>query len=157
YRRTHKHLNNCRGRPHCEGCAPGTTERKHTVNTNHSDVKRGAMITLAGAAILAAALAGCSSNGHVASTSASNTKVLIDGQDQKVQGNVACMTSNGTVKIAIGGVATGVGAMVTDANPPQVQSVVLGNVNGVSLGWAQAGKGNAQATKHGSTYKITGT
>jgi lipoprotein LpqH len=115
------------------------------------------MITLAGAAILSAALAGCSSNGHVASTSASNTKVLIDGQDQKVQGTVACLTSNGTVKIAIGGAATGVGAMVTDANPPQVQSVVLGNVNGVSLGWAPASKGNAQATKYGSTYKITGT
>jgi lipoprotein LpqH len=115
------------------------------------------MITLAGAAILAAALTGCSSNGHVASTRASNTKVLFDGQDQKVQGNVACVTSNGTVKIAIGGAATGVGAMVSDANPPQVQSVVLGNVNGVSLGWAPAGKGNAQATKDGSTYKITGT
>jgi ipoprotein LpqH len=127
------------------------------VNTSNAGVKRGAMITLAGAAILAAALAGCSSNGHVASTSASNTKVLIDGQDQKVQGNVACVTTNGTVKIAIGGAVTGVGAMVTDANPPQVQSVVLGNVNGVSLGWAPTGHGNAQATKHGSSYKITGT
>ena len=71
--------------------------------------------------------------------------------------NAACVKSNGTVKIAIGGQATAVGAMVTDANPPQVQSVALGNVNGVSLGWAPAGQGNAQATKDGSTYKITGT
>jgi lipoprotein LpqH len=126
------------------------------MNTSHAGVKRGAMITLAGAAILAAALAGCSSNGHVASTSASNTKVLIDGQDQKVQGNVACVRSDGTVKIAIGGVATGVGAMITDANPPQVQSVGLGSVNGLSLGWSPAGQGSAQATKDGSTYKITG-
>jgi ipoprotein LpqH len=127
------------------------------MNTSHAGVKRGAMIILGGAAILAAALAGCSSNGHVASTSESNTKVLIGGQDQKVRGNVACVTSNGTVKIAIGGAATGVGAVVTDANPPQVQSVVLGNVNGVSLGWAPAGQGNARATKDGSAYKIIGT
>ena len=62
---THKHLNNYRAAP--------------------------SMIILGGAAILVAALAGCSSNGHVASASASNTEVLIGGQDQKVRGDVACV------------------------------------------------------------------
>ena len=48
--------------------------------------------------------------------------------------------------------------MLTDANPPEVKSVGLGNVNGVTLAYAAgAGQGNASATKNGNSYKITGT
>lgn len=55
-----------------------------------------------------------------------------------------------------GGVPTGIGAVLTDANPPVVKSVALGNVNGVSLGVGGT-TGKANATKDGSTYKISGT
>jgi len=133
-------------------------------------MKREVMITVGAAAILGVALAGCShsgpvraGNGAVASTSASNTKVLVDGHDQSVQGTVACTTAAGTVNIAIGGTTagagsapTGIGAVLTDANPPVVKSVALGNVNGVSLGVGGT-SGSATATKDGNSYKITGT
>jgi lipoprotein LpqH len=87
--------------------------------------------------------------------------VLIDGKDQNVKGQVACTTAAGNVNIAIGGsgstgVPTGIGAVLTDASPPVVTSVALGNVNGVSLGVGGT-TGKAQATKDGSTYKISGT
>jgi ipoprotein LpqH len=132
-------------------------------------MKRELIITVGAAATLAAALAGCShhdgavsvGNAAVAPAGTSNTKVLIDGKDQNVTGQVACSTAAGNVNIAIGGsgsagVPTGIGALLTDASPPVVKSVALGNVNGVSLGVGGA-TGKAQATKDGSTYKITGT
>jgi lipoprotein LpqH len=133
-------------------------------------MKRELMITAGTAAILAVAVVGCShhdravgvGNAAVAPAGASNTKVLVDGKDQNVKGQVACTTAAGTVNIAIGGgagssgVPTGIGAVLTDANPPVVKSVALGNVNGVTL--AVGGTtGKANATKDGSSYKITGT
>lgn len=80
-----------------------------------------------------AGLSGCSSNksttsgGESSSTGstsastgggqASGTKVLIDGQDQHVTGSVVYTTAAGNVNIAIGGAATGIAAVLTDANP----------------------------------------
>ncbi len=73
-------------------------------------------------------------------------------------GSVVCTTAAGNVNIAIGGAATGIAAVLTDANPPEVKSVGLGNVNGVTLGYTSGtGQGKAEASKSGSTYKITGT
>jgi lipoprotein LpqH len=120
---------------------------------------------MAGAAILAASISGCSSNkgtttsgGGVTASTGGTTKVIIDGKDQNVTGSVVCTTSGGNTTIAVGGAATGIGAVLTDANPPGVKSVGLGNVNGVTLSYAQgSGQGNASATKNGNSYKITGT
>ena len=63
------------------------------------------------------------------------------------------------MNIAIGGASTGIGAVLTDASPPSVKSVGLGNVNGVTLGYTPGvpGAGKAEATKDGSKYKISGT
>jgi lipoprotein LpqH len=82
--------------------------------------------------------------------------VIIDGKDQNVTGSVVCTTAGGNVNIAIGGAATGIAAVLTDANPPGVTSVGLGNVNGVTLAYAAGSGGNASATKDGNKYKITG-
>ncbi len=135
-------------------------------------MKRGLTVAVAGAAILAAGISGCSSNkstsgssGSSSGTSASataggaaGTKVSIDGKDQNVQGTTVCTTAGGSVNIAIGGAATGIAAVLTDASPPQVKSVGLGNVNGVTLGYTSGtGQGNATASKDGNTYKISGT
>src|SRR5271168_1879566 len=131
-------------------------------------MKRKVLIMAGTAATLATVLVGCSNhdkathvgNAAVAPAGASNTKVLVDGKDQNVKGQVACSTAAGSVNIAIGGgsgssgVPTGIGAVLTDANPPVVKSVALGNVNGVSLG---VGGTTGNATKDGSTYKISGT
>mgnify|MGYP001551097788 CR=1 FL=1 len=40
--------------------------------------------------------------------------------------------------------------------PERPLTEVLGNVNGVTLQYAQGGQGNASATKDGNTYKVTG-
>ena len=128
-------------------------------------MNRGLTVAVAGAAILVVGLSGCSSDKKTSSgsssagtaVSGSGTKVLIDGQDQHITGTTVCSTVAGNVNIAIGGAATGIAAVLTDANPPVVTSVGLGNVNGVTLAYAAAGGGgNASATKDGNKYKITG-
>jgi lipoprotein LpqH len=120
-------------------------------------VKRGILVGVAGAAIVVAGLAGCSSN--KSSSGTTTAKVTIDGQAQNVAGTVSCVSSNGNLNIGIGNTSTGIGAVLSDANPPVVQSVGLGNVNGVSLGYSDAApsQGKADVTKNGNSYKITGT
>ncbi|OBK23040.1 hypothetical protein A5634_06255 [Mycobacterium asiaticum] len=135
-------------------------------------MKRGLTVAVAGAAILVVGLSGCSdkktssgSGSSSAATSASSggggasgTKVIIDGQDQHVTGSTVCTTVAGNVNIAIGGQAAGIAAVLTDASPPEVKSVALGNVNGTALGYTSGtGQGKAEATKNGNAYKITGT
>ncbi|MGB3331717.1 lipoprotein LpqH [Mycobacterium sp. SMC-14] len=143
-------------------------------------MKRSVTVAAAAAAIAVVGLSGCSSDkktesvheSHSSSASSSsgssasvnvggaaaNTKVTIDGQDQNVSGTTVCTTMAGDVNIAIGGAATGIAAVLTDANPPEVKSVGLGNVNGVTLAYtAGTGQGEAKATKDGNEYKISGT
>jgi len=137
-------------------------------------VNREILLAAAGAVIVVAGLTGCSSNKSntsssssssavtasvSATTGASTAKVLIDGQDQNVRGQVSCVSAAGNINIGIGDATTGVGAVITDADPPAVHSIGLGNVNGVTLGYSDTvpGQGNAQATKDGNSYKITGT
>ena len=141
-------------------------------------MKRGFVIAVGGAAIVIAGLSGCSSDekkSEGASTSAATsapgtasvsataapsgggTKVMIDGQDQNVAGTVVCSAMGGNMNIAIGDAATGIAAVVSE-DGSNVQSVGLGNVNGVTLGYQQGtGQGEAKAEKDGSAYKISGT
>jgi lipoprotein LpqH len=141
-------------------------------------VKRGFVIALGGAAIVIAGMSGCSSAKKSESTSSSasssgksasasagataapsggGTKVSIDGQDQNVKGTVVCSAMGGNMDIAIGDAATGIAAVLS-SDGSTVQSVGLGNVNGVTLGYQSgAGQGDAKATKDGNSYKITGT
>ena len=130
-------------------------------------MKRGFVVAVGGMAILVAGLSGCSSDdkksettGETSSAAAAEGKstVTIDGQDQAVQGTVVCSSMGGNMNIAIGDAATGIAAVVSEGDSPTVQSVGLGNVNGVTLGYQSGtGQGEAKAEKDGSTYKITGT
>ena len=132
-------------------------------------MKRSITVAAAGLAIVVVGLSGCSSdkksssvssNGSTvaASSGSATAKVTIDGKDQTVQGTVACTSAAGNFNIAIGGAQTGIGVVLTDAAPPGVKSVGLGNVNGVTLGYATgSSSGSASASKNGNTYKITGT
>ena len=86
-----------------------------------------------------------------------SSKVIIDGKDQNVQGTTICTKAGGNISIAVGGNQTGISVVLADANPLGVKAVQLGNVNGVTLQYAQGGQGNAAATKDGNTYKVTGT
>jgi lipoprotein LpqH len=139
-------------------------------------VKRGFLVAVGGAAIVIAGLSGCGSDEPQAGSESptttagaatgggsdtdSSAKVTIDGKDQNIQGSVTCATTGGTVNIAFGqaGAAGGLGAVLGEGDPPPVQSVALGNIDGVTLGFAPGTPGaNAEATKDGNTYKITGT
>ena len=139
-------------------------------------MKRGFVIAVGGAAIVIAGLSGCSSgekksespatttaeatNGGATATAAPSgggTKVTIDGQDQNVAGTVVCSAMGGNMNIAIGDATAGIAAVVSE-DGANVQSVGLGNVNGVTLGYQTGtGQGDAKATKDGNTWKISGT
>ena len=129
-------------------------------------MKRGFLVAVGGAAIVIAGLSGCSSGDKKAETSGETssaasaqgkTTVTIDGKDQAVQGTVVCSSMGGNMNIAIGDAATGIAAVVSE-DGKTVQSVGLGNVNGVTLGYqAGAGQGEAKAEKSDKTWKISGT
>lgn len=135
--------------------------------------KQQILVGIAAAATVAAGLAGCSSNKSGTSESSSNTpaaggtsapapggsKVIIDGQTQNVAGQATCTQVNGNLSIGIGDPTAGIGAVVTNADPPVVQAVGLGNLTGVTLGYSAGAQNqaNAQATKSGNSYTIKGT
>ena len=130
-------------------------------------MKRGFVVAVGGLAIVIAGLSGCSSEdkksettGETSTAAAAEGKstVTIDGTDQAVQGTVVCSSMGGNMNIAIGDAATGIAAVVSEGDSPTVQSVGLGNVNGVVLGYTSGtGQGEAKAEKDGNTYKISGT
>lgn len=130
--------------------------------------QRGILVGIAAAATVVAGLAGCSSNkSNTSSNTSSNPsspaaaaeKVVIDGQPQNVTGPVSCTQAGGNTNIGIGDASNGIGAVVSDADPPVVQAVGLGNLTGVTLGYAAGapGQGTVQATKNGNAYTIKGT
>jgi lipoprotein LpqH len=136
------------------------------------------VVAIGGAAIVIAGLSACSSDKKSESSSSSKesssasvsatasataapsgggTKVSIDGQDQNVSGTVVCSSMGGNMNIAIGDAATGIAAVLS-SDGATVQSVGLGNVNGVTLGYQSGtGQGDAKATKDGNSYNISGT
>lgn len=129
-------------------------------------MKVGFLVAVGGAAIVVAGLSGCGSGENsettgdttTAAAAEGTTTVTIDGQDQQVEGTVVCSSMGGNMNIAIGDATTGIGAVVSEGDSPTVQSVGLGNVNGVTLGYQSGtGQGDAKAEKDGDTYKISGT
>lgn len=114
------------------------------------------------AVVVVAGLSGCSSQDKTpkevpassGAAASSDTRVTIDGTDQKVEGTAVCSAMGGTTNIAIGGAATGIAAVLGAGD--SVTSVGLGNVNGVTLAVAP-GVGEAKAVKDGKTYTISGT
>jgi lipoprotein LpqH len=129
--------------------------------------KHGILVGIAAAATVVAGLAGCSSNKSGTSESSSSSsapapggnKVIVDGQAQNVTGQVSCTQVNGNLSIGIGDPTTGIGAVLTNADPPVVQAVGLGNLTGVTLGYSAGApnQASAQATKSGNSYTIKGT
>jgi ipoprotein LpqH len=129
-------------------------------------VKHGFAVGVAGLAIVVASCAGCSS--HKSKTGASNApapadtapQVIVDGKNQNVSGPVTCTPAGNNINITVGDAANGVGAVVSNDNPPIVHAVGLGAVNGITLGYADAAKGqegSAGAAVSGKYYQIKGT
>ncbi|OBI16156.1 hypothetical protein A5712_27100 [Mycobacterium sp. E2327] len=129
-------------------------------------MKRGIVVGVAGVAVAVAACAGCSSNKSSTGASSSSApaaagpQVVVDGQNQNVSGQVTCNSANGVTTIGIGDPTAGVGAVVSNDNPPIVHSVGLGSVNGIALGFSDAAPNqasNAGAAVNGKSYAIKGT
>jgi ipoprotein LpqH len=122
-------------------------------------VKHAILVGVTAVGMVVGSLAGCSNKSSTSSPSGSAAKVTVDGRNQNVTGLVSCTPAGGNLNIAIGDPTNGIGAVITTANPPAVQSVGLGNVNGVTLGFAAAApnQGNVQAAKNGNSYTIKGT
>jgi len=129
-------------------------------------VKRGIVIGVAGVAVAVAGLAGCSSNKSGTSTSSSSSatpagpQVIVDGQNQNIGGQVTCNANGSNVNIGIGDASNGIGAVVSNDNPPIVHAVGLGSVNGITLGFSDAAPnqgGNAGAAQDDKSYTIKGT
>jgi lipoprotein LpqH len=128
-------------------------------------VKRGIVVGVAGVAVVVAACAGCSSNksntgASSSAPAAAGPQLIVDGQNQNVTGQITCNSANGNTAIGIGDATAGLGAVVSNDNPPIVHSVGLGNVNGVTLGFSDAAPNqasNAGAALNGKSYAIKGT
>jgi ipoprotein LpqH len=124
-------------------------------------VKRGIVVGVAGAAVVVAGCAGCSSNKNPgASNSPAGPQVIVDGKSQNVSGPVTCTPAGKNINIGIGDPSSGVGAVLSNDNPPIVHAVGLGAVDGITLGYADAAKGqggSAGAAVSGKSYQIKGT
>lgn len=122
--------------------------------------RREISVGLMAAATAVVGLAGCSgSKPDAGASSAGSEKVVVDGQTQEISGPVRCTPADANLGISIGDPTNGVGAVITTANPPAVQSVGLGDVNGITLGYSAASPspGVVVATKDGNSYTIKGT
>lgn len=130
-------------------------------------MKRAIAAGVLGSTVVVASVAGCSSSTTKSASSSSSsasaapivTKVIVDGQDQGVAGTATCTVAGENTNIGIGDPTNGVGAVVSNTDPPAVHAVGLGSPNGSTLGYSDAaqGQGSAEATKVGNSYKITGT
>lgn len=127
-------------------------------------MKRGILVGVAGVAMVVAACVGCSSKSNTGSSSsapsAAGPQVIVDGQAQSVSGQVTCTPAGDNINIGVGDATAGVGAVISNGNPPIVHSVGLGSVNGVTLGFSDAAPnqaGNAGAAVSGKSYAIKGT
>ncbi|MGX9672613.1 lipoprotein LpqH [Mycobacterium sp. HM-7] len=88
---------------------------------------------------------------------AGQAEVTVDGVRQNITGNVVCTNAVGNFNIAIGQKVSGV-AVVLTPDGATVHSVILGNINGVILGYQQGmSGGQATSTKDGTTYIISGS
>ncbi|BBY99488.1 lipoprotein LpqH [Mycolicibacterium fallax] len=140
-------------------------------------VKRTLVLAVGSAAIVAAGLAGCSSDKSAsdqakdamssvtsAVTSATDAvkgnpepghaKMTVDGEEQDISGVAVCTPTGADMTIAIAGEDGGVSVVVAE-DASKVTSVGLGTVDGVGLSVSPAG-GDATASKDGKTYKVKG-
>ena len=129
-------------------------------------MKRALAAGVVGTTLVVAGLVGCSSSTKPSSSPSGSTtsspivtKVVVDGQDQNVTGAATCTVAGDNTNIGIGDPTDGVGAVVSNTDPPAVHAVGLGSPNGSTMGYSDAAQsaGSAEATKVGNSYKITGT
>ena len=130
------------------------------------------VVGLVGLAAAAAVLVGCSDNksGPASATAAGGSQVSTGGSSEvKVDGkdlagldmnSVTCVKQGGKINVASGAIngQAGLAVVMTDANPPTVDSLGM-SVDGNALAVTNtmgAKVGSADVKVDGSTYTITG-
>src|ERR1700754_3816382 len=130
------------------------------------------VVGVVGLAAAAAVLVGCSDNksGPAAATAAGgaqvstggSTEVKVDGKDLSGldMKSVTCVKQGGKINVASGAIngQAGLAVVMTDANPPTVDSLGV-SVDGSALAVTNtmgAKVGAAEVKVHGSTYTING-
>lgn len=122
-------------------------------------MNRGFVVTVAGAAIVVAGLAGCSSNkaesnGVTAAAGKGEAKVTVDGKDQTINGDIGCTTTGETVAISIGDQSKGLVGATLQGNDVQTVGIIL---DGQPLAYTRGVPGgDATLKKDGSKYNISG-
>ncbi|MFT4396863.1 lipoprotein LpqH [Gordonia lacunae] len=117
------------------------------------------IIPVLGAAALAAALTACGSDDSASGGTDAEATVTVDGKELELADKtVGCTDAAGKVTIGIGsGGGSGIGVVLTSGDSPEVESVGLGSLDGVTLGYQKgAGGGSADVTKDGDTYTVKG-
>lgn len=113
-----------------------------------------------GAAALAVAVTACGSDDSGSDGTDAEASVTVDGKEVELADkSVGCTNAGDKVTIGIGSGSgtSGVGVVLSSGDSPEVESVGLGSVDGVTLGFQKGlGDGKAEASKDGDTYTITG-
>ncbi len=114
--------------------------------------------TVLGAGALALALSGCNSVDNPIAPGG-DASIRVDGRDLALPDkSVGCVTRDGRLYMSVGSTGnTGITAVVTEGDSPEVMSVGLGAVDGVTLGYVRGVPGGtASVKKMMKTYTITG-
>lgn len=131
-------------------------------------MKRQFWIGVTSVAVVIAAGTGCSSDKDKstagqpsgAQSAPAGPVIIVDGKNLNITGAVTCTVAGPNTNIGIGDASAGIGAVVSNANPPIVHAVGLGSVDGITLGFSDAAPNqatNAGAAKKDKTYAIKGT
>ncbi|HJT94351.1 MAG TPA: lipoprotein LpqH [Mycobacterium sp.] len=115
-----------------------------------------------GAAVAVTAIAGCSSEPPEyqpppGALTAGTAQVTINGQDTGTTETVQCTSTGSLTTIDTGDPASGVTAMVSNAEELTAESVSINNVGGFTGSYNAGLGGNAKVVMIGRTYDITGT
>lgn len=134
-------------------------------------MKRGFVIAIGGAAVVATALTGCGGNDSKSSSSQSvsasvsgvnatmgsgKATVKIDGAEQNAEGSIVCADVGGTNTVTIGNPGAQQGATVgmTSGDSPEVNQVAL--YFGTPILYNKGAGGDATVKKDGKTYTVSG-
>ncbi|GAB09426.1 hypothetical protein GOARA_036_01580 [Gordonia araii NBRC 100433] len=123
-------------------------------------MRRTQIAAVLGAGAIALLLPACSSVDNPIADGG-DASIKVDGKELNLADKtVGCVTGDGRVNIGVGSEAgkSAIAAVVTEGDNPQVISVGLGAIDGVTLGFVQGipGGGSATVKKVLKTYTITG-
>jgi ipoprotein LpqH len=115
-----------------------------------------------GTAVLAAGIAGCSSEPPAApqppgSLPPNTAHITVNGKDAGTITNLRCRQTSKIYTIETGNPQAGANAMIEFGDKVTAQSVEIRNLAGFTGSYWEGTVGNGEATMLGNTYKITGT